>query len=134
MISRLKQEEVETKIAPSIVSINVLVTGKARSRTADVVNTAGAEAPNTYAAGIWVNPPTRTGGRTTGQISARPSTQVPIIPSNTQDRSRSARTRSAKLPLATPKQIASRMVVERSESIPRGSVVERTSIWLQRPE
>jgi hypothetical protein len=51
VISRLKQEEVEMKIAPSIVSINALVTGKVRSRSADVVNTAGAEAPNAYAAG-----------------------------------------------------------------------------------
>ncbi|KAJ7449452.1 hypothetical protein B0H11DRAFT_2247191 [Mycena galericulata] len=46
VISRMKQEEVEMKIAPSIVSINALITGgKARrSRTGDAV-------PNVYAAG-----------------------------------------------------------------------------------
>ncbi|KAF8145490.1 hypothetical protein K438DRAFT_2097747 [Mycena galopus ATCC 62051] len=51
VISRLKEEEVEMQIAPSIVSINALVTGKARNRAFNATNTPGADAPNAYAAG-----------------------------------------------------------------------------------
>jgi hypothetical protein len=54
--------------------------------------------------------------------------------SNAQDRGRSARTCSVRPWLVTLKRIASRTEVERSESTRRLSAVERTSIWLQKPE
>ncbi|KAF8206776.1 hypothetical protein K438DRAFT_1816406 [Mycena galopus ATCC 62051] len=48
VISRLKEEEVEMQIAPSIVSINALVAGKAKGRA---FNSGNVETPNAYAAG-----------------------------------------------------------------------------------
>ncbi|KAF8212649.1 hypothetical protein K438DRAFT_1566284 [Mycena galopus ATCC 62051] len=48
VISRLKEEEVEMQIAPSIVSINALVAGKAKGRA---FNSGNVEMPNAYAAG-----------------------------------------------------------------------------------
>jgi hypothetical protein len=116
VLQRLKHEEVEMKIAPSIVSINALVTGKGKGRdTGDAVPRAYTGHPIRPIAGL------------TRLTSDRATVRHPTMAKNVPRRVHSARTCIVRPQWAISRPTASRTEEERRESTPRISVVGKTS-------
>ncbi|KAJ7806956.1 hypothetical protein B0H14DRAFT_3152748 [Mycena olivaceomarginata] len=118
VISRLKEEEVEMQIAPSI--------GRRRARAAFTTSTAGAEAPNAYAAGPS-GQSLHQNGRRNDKVNQRQAKHPVTVqfPATSRTAAVLRRTCSATPPLAITNGLLSRMAVERLESTPRVSVVRK---------